>query len=408
MPDGPQIGPWLCGLLCVWTTGYALICCVLLARRSRAMRLIHRGPPQARLDVPAAALVMRPCAGADSALYDALMSGAALRADVPGLLVHLVPAGDAAEPIARRTATTLKSLGLAAHIRLTAPEGLNHKAAQLASFDNTSLQYGVCICIDSDVRLMPDTLRRLCAPLADPKCGAAWLPFVQQGLCRSAGDRINGAVLQTSLQSFALLRYLDQSGFVGKLVAIRPEALVMAGGWQSVTDVLGEDTTLSQRLVKHGWQVRCAEGLGYTEAQGRTLEAVFERFARWLTVMRQHRPLVFLSYPFFVCAMPPLLIAWALLCASPGYRPYGALGACATLVARLSIWRAGHLQTHTKVRLRDLCVLAAVDIVWADALLCAAFITAAMRRSLVWRGRRIRFNQGRQEAGRGALAGKGS
>jgi ceramide glucosyltransferase len=349
--------------------------------------------PKAPASWPAAppqALVLRPCAGDEPHLREALMSGVVLRADAPRALVHLVEAEDAAKKVASGVAQMLQTLGIAAKAHLTTPLGINHKASQLACYDAHIEQYGVCVCIDSDVVLMPDTLAALCAPLADPKCGAAWLPFVQSGQPQSLGDRINGAILATSLQAFGVLRYVDEEHFVGKLVAIRPQALRQVGGWHAVEHLLGEDTVLSQKLNAAGWRVRCVPAMGYTLATKRSKRAVFERYARWAMVMRRHRSFAFLSYPLFVAAMPLLLLSWGAIALGMGPRavlPSATLCSLGIVAARLSISMIGCRQSAKRFDLGA----QSLDAVLADNLLLAAFVAASMRRSLVWRGRRLRY-----------------
>lgn len=384
------MGAW--GALCVWTLGYVLLCAVVVTRHLRRAKPVLPWPA-----VPAHALVLRACAGQEPHLQDTLMSGVALRADAPRTLVHLVEAGDAAAPTASGVAQMLQTLGVAAKMQLTKPKGINHKACQMAVYDEAASAYGVSVCIDCDVMLMPDTLAALCAPLQDPKCGAAWLPFVQSGDNLTTGDRINGAILATSLQAFGVLRYLDEGHLVGKLVAIRPEALTQVGGWQQVTGVLGEDVALSQRLTAAGWQVRCGEALGYTPASGRTIGAVLQRYTRWAMVMRRQRPIVFWTYPLVVCPTPMLIVGWGIAAASMpaavvGYR--AAMGVAAVLMARLGLSLVGCRVTHTRFRIGTQLL----DAWLADGMLLIACSAASVRRSVVWRRHRWRYSG----CGRGA------
>jgi ceramide glucosyltransferase len=341
------------------------------------------GPTPASARVSAPVLLVRPCAGAEPLLERALVSLEQARFSFPLRCCFAVAdESDAALPAARRACSILKLAGIDAHIVLTNAKGPNRKAAQLAAVverESSELTGGAVIVADSDVDLTGADLDQLIQPLLQSsRADLLWAPPVERA-SQTRADRASVAVLGGSLHAFPLLAGLDRRGAVGKLFAVRLDALAAAGGFGSLTAVLGEDVELARRIRARGGNVEAAPFAALSLARGRSWDQVVSRYARWLTMVRAQRPLLLLSYPGLFFATP-LLVAMSGLVAMAA--PSIALASALTaILARLLVGACASHAAHRPVRLASLVA----DAVLADLVLALAFVRAVRSRKIIWR-----------------------
>jgi ceramide glucosyltransferase len=358
---------------------------------------------------PPSVLLLRPCAGAEPSLAEALRSSAAA-ARAAGARVRFAVASrdDGAFPAATAIAGELRASGLDAEVLVTGPSAANAKSGQLAAAlrltprlsasaeapdrpapgaSSAAEVADIVAVADSDVLLREGDLTALLQPLADRAVGAAWMPPAEIASPLTLGDRASQAVLSGSLHAFPLLAGIDPGGMVGKLFAVRSSALDDAGGFGALTEILGEDMELARRLRAQGLAVAAVPGVAQSLARGRSARATLDRYARWLQVIRAQRPWLLPSYPLLFAALPLLLLLS--LAGLPAW-PAAAAAALA-LGARLLVALCGRRLTHG----RFLPVTAMLDVILADALLLAAFGAALTTRELRWRGRKLSLIGGR-------------
>ncbi len=349
-------------------------------------RALRRSARPRAASTSATSLLLRPLAGDERGLQERLLAtgGASL------VVFAVGDEADAACPVARRAAATLRGRGVDASVVITRASGLNHKAAQLARAVVDS-RARVVVVADSDVALRDGDLARLRAPLDDGTAMAAWAPPVENGDVITAGDHASRAVLDASLHAFPLLGAIDESGLVGKLFAIRRDALDAIGGFEALASVIGEDMELARLLRAHGHRTVMVRGLvARSMASGRPWRDVLARYTRWLLVIRMQRPWLLLSYPVLLAPAPLLLVALALA------EERTVLGLA--LVFRLLIsCTARHL-----AGLRFAPLRAAGQALLADVTLLTACGAALATREIRWRGRTLRVSR-RQEARENAL-----
>lgn len=359
----------------------------------------HRDDPDrlAETGVPSSLLLVRPCAGLDAQLERALLSSRVSAAVVPGarIVFAVGTPGDAARPIAERVAGTLRGEGLEVEVAITRPRAVNAKSAQLAAVADRA-GVDVVVSADSDVDLEEAPLRALLAAL-DRGAAAAWAPPIEIAP-RTTADRASRSILGASMHAFTLLGPLDGGGLVGKLFAVRGADLARAGGFEAASHVLGEDVELGRRLRAAGGSVVSTPVPVKSLAQGRTVAAVVERYARWIQVVRDHRTPLLASYPALFVATP---LVCALALGGAAASPYVALAAILlALAVRLGVAAAArrHATQRVGLSLRGVAELA-VDAVLADLLLAAAFVRALTRSHVRWRGRTMaRDEHGWREA----------
>lgn len=334
-------------------------------------------------------LVVRPCAGREPRLAETLASTRHLPRDAR-VVFAVARADDPAHDVAQVACDALRADGRDVVVRVTGASGANQKAAQLARVIAAE-RCVVVVNLDSDVDCATVDLHALVAALGgDGALGAVWAPVVEDGGV-TLGDRASDALLAGSLHAFPLLAALDPRGLVGKVVALRREALDRVGGFDALTDYLGEDMELARRLRAAGYRTRAASFVAVSRVRGRTWGAAVARYARWITVIRAQRPALLASYPALFFATP-LLVGGGLAAGAPAVV---ALALAARLVVAASGRRAsGGAMTR-----------ALADVVLADALLACAFVVALGTREVRWRGRVLAVDAGGtlREVGRRTL-----
>ncbi|MBC8073508.1 MAG: hypothetical protein IAG13_34625, partial [Deltaproteobacteria bacterium] len=199
---------------------------------------------------------MRPCAGAPELVARSLHRPPRDCAAQLRWVAAIDGPHDAAWAPALDARDQLVARGIDAHVIATAATTANHKVGQLAAaIERFGSGCDIVVVADADVDLGAVDLDALITPLTGPAAAAAcWsAPVEDDG--DSLGDRVSAAILSASLQSFALLSALDRRLFVGKLFAVRLDALAAAGGMSALGAHLGEDFELARRLREHGGQV---------------------------------------------------------------------------------------------------------------------------------------------------------
>jgi ceramide glucosyltransferase len=294
--------------------------------------------------------------------------------------------GDPANEAIAAAIVALRADGIACERIVTAAVGPNHKADQLARAQaRCDFAADVVMVADSDVDLAGVDLGAMAAPLARGEHGCVWVAVSERGE-DTLGDRASGAVLSGGLHAFSLLSRLDPSGMVGKLFALRADALSSVGGFASLVRYLGEDMELSRRLRAQGLSVRALELRARSSARGRSLTAVRDRYARWLLVVRTQRPGLLASYPLLFFAAPvQSLCALALAWVSPWALAVLALVVGARVMVAVAARRASGLALSLRAVL--------VDPWLGDGLLFASWAKALTLREVRWRDGVLRFDR---------------
>lgn len=374
--------------------GWALVTgsVALEAMRRLVFARLRRAPARPAL-TGARVLLLRPCAGRDPWLAQALGSLAEARHTCAlACRIAVADEHDAAYPTALAAAAALAAAGLDARVVLTAPRGPNRKAGQLAAaIDAEEAPFDVVMVADGDVDLAGMDLDALVAPLVGPEPrGAVWAPPVEVAAPRTLGDRASAALLGGSLHAFPLLALLDRRGLVGKLFAVRRDALATTGGFGALVSHLGEDVELARRLRAAGHAVEAAGVVARSLSTGRTWAQAEARFGRWLQVIRAQRPGLLASYPLLFCATAPIVVL------ALGAAPAAPRTAAAAIAQALGLRLAVSLAAGAAAGRRTGLLRAAADAVLADALLAGAFVQALSSRRVMWRDVALRIDRGGQ------------
>jgi ceramide glucosyltransferase len=169
----------------------------------------------------------------------------------------------------------------------TAPNDKVVKLARLVS----EAQNEVLVINDSDVRVRPDYLRSVVAPLRDPKVGAVTCLYV------STQER----TLLQKLQSIGMIcdfypgilvaRQLDGVKFAfGQTIVTTRKHLAGFGGYTAIQNRPADDLLVGRLVAEQGFEVQLLPYAVETVADFRSLREFFFKRLRWMTVMRHMRP----------------------------------------------------------------------------------------------------------------------
>ena len=168
--------------------------------------------------------------------------------------------------------------------------GSNDKVVKLARLVSEA-QHEVVVISDSDVRVRPDYLRTVVAPLADPKVGAV--------TCFYAA--IEDKTLTDSLQTIGMFsdfyagilvaRQLDGVKFaLGPTIATTRTRLAGFGGYGAIDNRPADDLLVGRLIAEQGYEVELLPYTISTVADYGSLRDLFHKRLRWIVVMRHMRP----------------------------------------------------------------------------------------------------------------------
>jgi ceramide glucosyltransferase len=206
---------------------------------------------------------------------------------------------------------------------------INDKVAKLVRLVNEA-ENEFLVISDSDVRVDPNYLRNVVAPLGDSKVGCTTCFYVS----------IHDETFVQHLQSIGMYsdfyagilvaRQLDGIKFtLGPTIATTRSHLAGFGGYQAIENKPADDLLVGRLIAQQGYEVRLLPYAVRTVPDYDSPRALFSKRLRWMTVMRHMRPwghvgLVFtqgLPWSMAVALTHPTAgIAFAYLGAYVGFR----------------------------------------------------------------------------------------
>ena len=352
-----------------------LLFCVF-RRRRMALHNARLSQPHALLS----AVLIRPCAGDEPGLEACLTSIVHARRSFPVEVVFGVDSPkDTAIPAIQAAVAALRDHDIPSRMVVAPIIGPNRKVSILAGcMDTVAREVEIVISADSNTDLSGYNLDSL----ARSRAAAMWAPpRVDTPSGSGWGSRMQQAVLLHSWHSFGLLSALDPRGMVGKLFALKREALDRIGGFGALVNYLGEDMQLSRLLREHGYDVTSDIRSVRTVVPPASPSATLARFARWTMVIKAQRRALLVSYPLlFFHFVPTLLLG---LFAIPILPILALILLLLGGVVRWSVGVTASRMLGIRPRLLETLTMPAV----ADVVLCAAFFKALTMKQVEWRGR---------------------
>ncbi len=206
----------------------ALVTCLLFRGQGRGARGPVRGVS-----------VLKPVYGADSALRAAIQSHTVLEGEYE--LLCGVREGDMA-------ATVIAEFPRARVVACTTVTP-NRKVGSLIDLARAA-RYPILVVNDADIRVDPDYLARVTAPLSDPSVGLVTCMFRPEG--DTFASRFEALGVATDMvPSMIVARAMGVTDFAsGATMAFRRADLERIGGFEAIGDYLADDYQLGHRI--HG------------------------------------------------------------------------------------------------------------------------------------------------------------
>lgn len=169
----------------------------------------------------------------------------------------------------------------------TAPNDKVVKLARLVS----EAQNEVLVINDSDVRVRPDYLRSVVAPLRDPKVGAVTCLYVSAHEDTFLQKLQSIGMICDFYAGILVARQLDGVKFAfGQTIVTTRKHLAGFGGYSAIENRPADDLLVGRLVAEQGYKVELLPYAVETVADFRSLREFFFKRLRWMTVMRHMRP----------------------------------------------------------------------------------------------------------------------
>ena len=262
----------------------------------------------------------------------------------------------------------------------------NDKCAKLARLVSEA-RHEVVVISDSDVRVRPDYLRKVTAPLADPSIGAVTCMYVSVGE-KNLTEELQVMGMMSDFYAGVLVAWqLDGVKFaLGPTIATKRSRLAGFGGYEALENRPADDLLVGRLIAEQGYEVRLLSYPIETVADYQSMKELLQKRLRWIVVMRHMRPwghfglLLTQGLPWCLAAVavhPTLAVAGSYL------GLYLAMRIAMTWL--IGIWGMKQKGLWSKMWLIP---------VW-DAIALAIWLVSFSQNTVRWRGREYYIREGR-------------
>ncbi len=336
----------------------AVIIACLLRPRGPFPRL-HSAPPVS---------ILKPVHGLDPAFRDALASHVALEGEFE-ILCGVSDLNDPAIAVLRKFPSVR-----VIECRTRTPNGKVGILMDLVA----AARYPILVINDADIRVEPDYLARVTAPLADPHVGLVTC------LYRASGDtlaaRFEGLGISTDFAPSTLVARLagvDEFAF-GSTLAFRRADLDRAGGFAPITDYLADDYQLGYRLHALGLKCVLSDVIVDTRVCS-TWHTVWQHQVRWARTIRVSKFFGYLGLPATYATL------WAVVAAVLGQEKIALMLLALRMIMALE---SGWFMMRSRDVLRLWYLIPLRDL-YAAAVWCAALFG----RTVIWGEQRLQLDR---------------
>jgi len=256
----------------------------------------------------------------------------------------------------------------------TAP---NDKVAKLARLVEEA-QHEIVVISDSDVRVRPDYLRQITAPLRDPGVGAVTCFYAPVGV-KTLTDHLQTAGMMSDFYAGVLVAWqLDGIKFaLGTTIATTRSHLARFGGYASLENQPADDLLVGRRISEQGLEVVLLPYVIDTVPDYGSFRALLHKRLRWLVVMRHMRPSGHLGL-LLTQGLPWSIAAFAI---HPSIAVAAAYFGVYLFLRAALTWSIG---VHGLRQPRTWLEMPLIPL-W-DAIAFAIWLASFLRRSIRWRG----------------------
>jgi ceramide glucosyltransferase len=168
--------------------------------------------------------------------------------------------------------------------------GPNVKVSNLEQMLQTA-RFEYLIVNDSDIRVEPDYLQRIVAPLADENVGM--VTCLYRGVAApTLGSRLEALGISTDFSAGVLAAQLIEGGLsfgLGSTLAFRRRDLNQVGGFRSIAEFLADDYELGHRIAGLGLKVVLSDVVVETHLPAYDFSGYLAHQMRWARGVRDSR-----------------------------------------------------------------------------------------------------------------------
>ncbi len=260
----------------------------------------------------------------------------------------------------------------------------NDKVAKLSRLVSEAA-YETVVISDSDVRVEPDYLRTVVAPLADPAVGAVTCFYVATSDDNLVQSLQSVGMLSDFYPGILVATQLDGVKFaLGPTIVTTRARLAEFGGYEALENRPADDLLVG-RLIADRHEVRLLPYSVWTVPDYASLSDLLQKRLRWIVVMRHMRPWGHLGL-IFTLGLPWSLFAIAIHPTATVALSY--LGAYLGLRAAMT-WLIGSWGLKQPLPLKSLLLIP----LW-DAIASLIWLVSFTRTSFQWRNRPYRIRDG--------------
>lgn len=271
-----------------------------------AFRFFGRNP-QTRVDYTPPVSLLKPVRGVDSGSYENFTSFCKLDYPEYEILFAVNDDSDPALPLIRQIMAEFPQKRIRLFINAK-DLGANRKVNKLAMLTREA-EYDVLVLTDGDVRVGPNYLREVIAPLRKMKIGAVtsfYRAIVQDNL----GAKLEAIGAASDFFAGVLMaRWKEGIRFaLGASIATTKDWVGKMGGFEAIADTLADDYELGLRIAKAGGEIVLSREPVWTMYPAQTLRGFWDHQLRWARTVRLCRPFSYLGL-LFTQGLPWTLLA---------------------------------------------------------------------------------------------------
>jgi ceramide glucosyltransferase len=169
--------------------------------------------------------------------------------------------------------------------------GANVKVSNLVQMAKAA-EHEYLVVNDSDIRVKPNYLQKVAAPLEDATVGL--VTCLYRGVAATTlGSRLESLGIATDFSAGVLVAQELEGGVrfgLGSTLAIRRRDLQAIGGFESLLDYLADDYEVGARIAALGFDVRLADTMVDTFLPAYSMRDFIHHQLRWARSVRDSRP----------------------------------------------------------------------------------------------------------------------
>jgi ceramide glucosyltransferase len=265
--------------------------------------------------------------------------------------------------------------------------GTNVKVSNLVQMLAVA-RYEHLIVNDSDIRVEPDYLRRVLAPLADERVGMVTCLYRAKAEA-TLGSQLESLGISTDFCAGVLVAQQIEGGLrfgLGSTLVFRRRDLQRIGGLQSIVDFLADDYELGRRIAGLGLKVVLSDVVVETHLPAYDLAGFVAHQLRWARGVRDAR------LGGYIGLVTTFGLAWALL----NLVAWNFATWPWVVLAAVLLLRGGVAIAVGKGVLQDEQILTQLWMVpFRDIVQVLVWIASFLGNTVTWRGEHFRLKDGR-------------